>query len=64
MRRRPKAPGATTLGQCQLVRVRVRVRARVWLPLTLTLTKVLHAAAFKCLGFVFTVSVGRENGPG
>ena len=62
MRRRPKAPGATTLGQGQLVRV--RVRARVWLPLTLTLTKVLHAAAFKCLGFVFTVSVGRENGPG
>ena len=62
MHRRPKAPGAMTLGQCQLVWVRVRVR--VWLPLTLTLTKVLHAAAFKCLGFVFTVSVGRENGPG
>ena len=51
-----------TLGQCQLAWVRVRVR--VCLPLTLTLTKVLHAAAFKCLGFVFTVSVGRENGPG
>ena len=62
MHRRRKVPGATTLGQCQLVWVRVRVR--VWLPLTLTLTKVLHAAAFKCLGFVFTVSVGRENGPG
>jgi len=51
-----------TLGQCQLAWVRVRVR--VCLPLTLTFTKVLHAAAFKCLGFVFTVSVGRENGPG
>ena len=30
------------------------------LTLTLTLTKVLHAAVFKCFGFVFTMSVGSE----
>ena len=26
--------------------------------------RVLHEAVFKCLGFVFTMSVGSETGPG
>lgn len=39
-------------------------RTTLTLTLNLTLTKVLHAAVVKCFGFVFTLSVGSESGPG